>query len=660
MHYIEGLKRFRTLTGWRQFFRILTKGERILFFFFFFLALGSLIFLLINFYFGNTEIKPAQGGNFVEGVIGFPEYLNPIYAPLNAVDQDLTELLFSGLMKYNEKGEVIPDLAQCEIKEEGMVYECYLKENIFWSDGEKLTTDDVIFTIKIVQDPAYLSPLRANWLGVDVEKISDLAVRFKLKNPYPPFSEYLTLKILPKHIWQDIPAQSFKLSDYNLKPIGSGPYQFKELKRGESGNLISLTLISNPRYYGKIPNLSQVIFRFFEKERDLILAYQSKEIQGFSVLDPKLLKEFCCYFAFSLPRYFAIFFNPEKSKVLAEKEVREALNYGTNKKEILEKVLENQGKVVDSPILPEIYGFSQPNKIYQFDLAKAKEILDEAGFKENEEGKRIKTVKKELEFQFKGDLKTGSRGKEVEELQKCLAKDPEIYPAGEITGFFGNSTKEAVILFQEKYKKEILEPWGFEKGTGIVSKTTRDKLNEICFEKPVETLPLSFTLVTVDQPFLIKMANLLKEQWQALGAEVNIQTFDLPTTELETEIIKPRDYEALLFGQVLGLISDPYPFWHSLQKIDPGLNLALYENKEVDKLLEKGRKTQDLNERKKIYEEFQNLLIGDSPAIFLLNPDYIYFVSPEIKGIKEGLIADPSKRFSGIEEWYIKTRRVWK
>jgi peptide/nickel transport system substrate-binding protein len=469
---------------WRQFFKVLNKGEKFLFFLFFFLALGSLIFLLINFYFENTEIKPAQGGSFVEGVIGFPQYLNPIYAPLNAVDQDLSELLFSGLMKYNEKSEIVPDLAQCEIKdEEGKIYECYLKENVFWSDGQKLTADDVIFTTKIVQDPTALSPLRANWLEVEVEKISDLAVRFKLKNPYPPFLEYLTLKILPKHIWQDIPAQSLKLSDYNLKPVGTGPYQLKEIKKDGSGNLISLTLIPNQRYYGKTPHLSQITFRFFEKEKDLILAYQAKEIQGFSLFNPQnygLLNEICCHFNFSLPRYFAIFFNPEKSKVLAQKEVREALNYGTNKKEILEKVLEDQGKIVDSPILPEIYGFNQPDKIYQFDLAKAKEILDQAGFKEEENGKRIKTLKKELEFQFKTDLKTGSRGKEVEELQKCLAKDPEIYPTGEVTGFFGNSTKEAVIKFQEKYKKEILEPWGFEKGTGIVSKTTRDKLNEIC------------------------------------------------------------------------------------------------------------------------------------------------------------------------------------
>ncbi|MBZ9578351.1 peptidoglycan-binding protein [Patescibacteria group bacterium] len=662
-----GIKKWPSKNQWRQFLKVLSKKEKVLFFIFLSLALSSFIFLSANFYFKNTEIKPALGGIFVEGILvlsetDFPRFINPIYAPLRDIDQDLTEILFSGLMQYNEKGGIVPDLANCQIQEAGKTYECNLKKNIFWHDGNKLTADDVIFTIKIIQDPEYNSPLRINWLGVEIEKISDLGIRFKLKNPYSPFLENLTLKILPKHIWENISAANFRLSDYNLKPIGSGPYQFKELEKNESGSITSLTLIANPDYFGKKPNISKISFKFFEKEEDLIWAFQEKEIQGFSILDPEYYKflkenEFCNY-SLSLPRYFALFFNPEKSKVLAEKEVREALNYGTNKKEILEKVLANQGEIVDSPILPTIYDFSPPIKIYQFDLEKAKEILDRADFKEKEIGKREKTIKKEAEFQFKSDLKLNSQGKEVEELQKCLAKDPEIYPEGKVTGFFGNLTKEAVIRFQEKYAKDILEPWGFKKGTGLVRKTTRAKLNEICFEKPVEILPLSFSLVTVDQSFLIEIANLLKEQWQVLGAEIEIKTFDIST--LEREVIKPRDYESLLFGQVLGSIPDPFPFWHSLQKRNPGLNLALYENKAVDKLLEDGRKMQNFEERAKIYEEFQNILIADAPVVFLCNPNYLYFVSKEVKGIETKIIVDPSKRFSGIENWYIKTRRVWK
>ncbi len=664
------IKKWPSKNQWRQFLKILNKKEKILFFIFLFLALGSFIFLSANFYFKNTEIKPAVGGTYIEGVIcsdmiGFPRFINPIYAPLNDVDRDLTELLFSGLMKYNEEGGIVPDLAECKIKQEGKIYECYLKESIFWHDKERLTADDVIFTIKIIQEPEYKSPLRINWLEIEVEKISNLGIRFKLKEPYSPFLETLTLKILPKHVWENISAANFPLSDYNLQPIGSGPYLFKELKeelRGESTTITSLTLAANSYYFESEPNISQITFKFFEKEEDLIGAFRKKEIQGFSLSNLKHAKllagnDFHQY-SISLPRYFAVFLNPENSKVLAEKKVREALNYGTNKKEVLEKVLANQGEIVDSPILPEIYGFSAPTNIYSFDLEKAKELLDKAGFKETESGPREKIVKKELEFQFKRDLKSGSQGKEVEELQKCLAKDPEVYPEGKITGLFGNLTKKAVIKFQEKYAKEILEPWGFRKGTGMIGETTRAKLNEICFEKPIEILPLSFSLVTVDQPSLTEIADLLKEQWQVLGIEIKIETFDI--SNLEREIIKPRDYQSLLFGQVLGSIPDPFPFWHSSQKKDPGLNLALYENKVVDKLLEEGRKIQDFEEKTKVYEEFQNVLIADAPVVFLCNPNYLYFVSKEVKGINTKMIIDPSKRFSGITNWYIKTRRIWK
>ena len=109
----------------------------------------------------------------------------------------------------------------------------------------------------------------------------------------------------------------------------------------------------------------------------------------------------------------------------------------------------------------------------------------------------------------------------------------------------------------------------------------------------------------------------------------------------------------------MGLIPDPYPFWHSSQKRNPGLNLSLYNNKEVDKLLEEARQTLDERERLKKYQEFQEIMIEDVPVVFLYSPDYLYPVSKEIKGIDKGLVADPSKRFVGIEDWYIKTKIAW-
>ncbi len=652
---------------WWQFFKILTKKEKIVFFVFLFLFFGSSFFLAVNFYFENTEIKPAGGGQHIEGVVGSPRFINPAYAASD-VDRDLVELIYSGLMKYNEEGKIVPDLAkEYKILEDGKVYEFYLKEKLFWSDGKPLTADDVIFTIKTIQNPEIKSPLRVNWLGVEVEKISlpeGSALRFSLKDSSAVFLENCTLKIMPEHIWKDISPSNFLLTIQNLKPIGSGPFQLKNLNRNEEGQIISLDLIRNPKYFKEGPNLSQITFYFFKNEEDLIKSYQKGEIKGLTLVSLENLNLQNGYnlYSLSLPRYFAVFFNPEKSKALSEKEIRRALNYGVNKEEILKEILDGRGKVVESPILPEIYGFQSPTVSYEFNPEKAKEILKSAGFVESGPGgypgKLVKVIKKEPAFQLQSNLKLGSQGTEVKELQKCLARDPEIYPEGETTGYFGQKTKEAVIRFQEKYKKEILEPQGLEKGTGDVLKSTRTKLNEICFKSSEEVIPLELSLTTVNQPILKKVAELLKRQWETLRAKVEIKTVN--STNFTEEIIRPRDYEMLLFGEVLGAIPDPFPFWHSSQKKDPGLNLAIYENKKSDKLLEEVRESLDENLRMEKLEEFQDVLIGDAPAVFLYNPDYLYLVSKEIKGINTKIIVNPSKRFADIEDWYIKTKRAWK
>ncbi len=313
-------------------------------------------------------------------------------------------------------------------------------------------------------------------------------------------------------------------------------------------------------------------------------------------------------------------------------------------------------EIISSPILPEVFGFSEPKKLYSFNQQLAKNLLQEAGFIENEQGFRQKALKKTLAFQFKSDLREGSTGKEVETLQQCLAKDPEIYPEARITGEFGSQTKKAVILFQEKYSQDILQPFGLKEGTGLVSKATRDKLNQICFAPPAESLPLKFSLTTVNQPFLIQTANLLKEQWEKLGVEVEIKTFDAASSELK-DAIKTRNYESLLFGEILGAISDPFPFWHSTQKKDPGLNLAIYQNKSADNLLEDIRQSTDSAERKQKLEQFQDILNEDAPAVFLYNLDYIYFVAKETKGVNSGFITEPSGRFTDVENWYERTSR---
>ena len=653
---------------WARFFKspglILIGKEKIVFLVFLALFLASSILVLFGTYFKYTQALPAKGGAYSEGVVGQPRFINPIYAQASDVDRDLVELIFSGLMKYSRQGKIVPDLADSyEIKEDGKVYEVILKENIFWSDGTPLTANDVIFTIKTLQSSEYKSPVIVNWLGVNVEKISDKAVRFTMRNPYAPFLENLTQKIIPEHIWKDISPENFPLTLYNLRPVGSGLYKLKDIKQDKQRKILSLELTKNQKYFGKEPYLSRVSFRFYLQEHDLVKAYLRGEIDGFSLGSQSTLETTKRFnnlnqYSIYLPRYFAVFFNGEESSILANLNVRKALNLATNKDEIVSKVLSGQGKVVNSPALPDIYGFSQPAKTYQFDQESAQALLEVAGFTKNEAGRRVKATTKEAAFQFKSELRAGNQGKEIEELQRCLAKDQNVYPNGEITGYFGEKTKEAVIKFQEKYKKEILEPWGFETGTGVVARTTRDKLNTLCFPNSEQESSLKFSLTTVNQPVLVKVAELLAEQWAKIGVEVDIKTFEV--SQLEKEIIKPRNYEALLFGEVMSLTPDPFAFWHSSQVKDPGLNLALYQSREVDRLLETSRQTLDDSLRTEKLEQFQDLVIEAAPAVFLYNPSLTYFVSRDIKGIDVKMVPDPSKRFSEIENWYTKTKRVWK
>lgn len=636
-------KKWPAFWQWKRLFQVLSRKERIYFLLFFILSIVSIIFLFSSSYYKNTRIVAAQGGILIEGVLSKnqPRYINPVYANSD-IDRDLVELVFSGLMAYSKDMKIIPELARDypEIEEQGKVYKFYLRENLFWQDGTPLTADDVVFTIKTIQNPEFNSPYLANWVGVKVEKINDLTVKFTLQKPYAAFLENCTIKIMPKHILEMAGSESYALLD---QTIGSGKYKIKEIKRNNLGQVQNLALERNNFYFGKKPYIEEIKFVFFENIKDLVKAAKRDNITSLNLSYKEEIDNWQEN-ELSSPRYFSVFFNQNNSKVLAQDEVRIALSYATNKVEISEKI-------VNSPILPDFYGFNQPSEPYKFNLQKAKEILEKEGFKdENGDGVLEKFVEKELAFSFKSRLSTGSRGKEVTELQKCLE--------GRATGYFGSETKQLVIGFQEKYAQDILEPVDLTKGTGTVGPGTRAKLNEICFGDPNEVLELRITLITVEQDQMIKIANILKKQWKEIGVDLQVQTHS--PFDLEQDFIKPRNYEALLFGEVLGAIPDPFPFWHSSAAKDPGLNLALYENKLADELLEENRKLSEPEQRKEKLEEFQEIIVKNIPAIFLYSPDYYYFTSPDIKGISSKKLIDPSKRFSDIENWYIKTKRILK
>ncbi len=188
----------------------------------------------------------------------------------------------------------------------------------------------------------------------------------------------------------------------------------------------------------------------------------------------------------------------------------------------------------------------------------------------------------------------------------------------------------------------------------------KDSDNDGIREKVIETgqnpVPLQFTLFTVDQNELTSAAKIIEENWKKAGIKIEVKT--LPPQNLLQGVIKERQYDMLLFGESLMIIPEPYSFWHSSQIKYPGLNLSLYKNKDVDKLLDSERKEMDPQKRIEILQSIQQKIIEDIPAIFLYSPDYLYAIRKNLKGVNTKYIIDPSKRFTDIENWYLKEKRV--
>ncbi|MEA2112396.1 MAG: ABC transporter substrate-binding protein [Patescibacteria group bacterium] len=197
--------------------------------------------------------------------------------------------------------------------------------------------------------------------------------------------------------------------------------------------------------------------------------------------------------------------------------------------------------------------------------------------------------------------------------------------------------------------REILRGngWEMNEEEGVWEKVT----------KKTTTL-LTFSISTANTPELKAIANLLKTKWEEMGAKVNLKIFE--TGDLNQNVIRPRKYDSLLFGEVIGRDMDLFAFWHSSQRNDPGLNIAMYANITTDSLLEEIRVTTSEESKKEKFQSFQEEIANDKPAVFLYSPKFIYIVPKEIKNIWINQITIPSERFLDISEWYIRTDKVWK
>ncbi len=496
----------------------------------------------------HSVFVPVAGGSYHEGFVGQPIALNPVTSD-NPIDQEIGALLFTHL------GNLMNGY---EVSDDGREYTLKLKENLKWSNGESLTSDDVIFTIKTIQNPDAYSPLQKSWQGVAVERVSQLQIKLTLLSPYVFFVDNFTsLPVIPKHIFGSIPVQNFRLSGYNLEPVGSGPYRFEKFTKRKDGFITQYRFTVNDNFIGEKPYIQNFYFDFFQNVDDLERALTKHDINAFGTsapLSPNIsdMKGLVIQ-KIPAPNYYAIFFNQNSNPLLRDDSLREALIAAVDQNSLVKNALGGNG-------IP-VFG---PHLVFE-----------------------------------NGSIESG---------------DPT---------FNADRARVLISAFKAKNKNERIE----------------------------------IALSVPDAPFLKSAAEYVRNSWIEVGVDdVTLRVFN--SSDPTDSTVKSRDYETLLFGNVLENPEDLFPFWHSSQRAYPGFNLALYSNQKVDTAIETARQSGIESRRNAQVVQETSLITANAPALFLFSLPYTYVHTPSLKGFAPETLGIPADRFNDANGWYVAEVRV--
>ena len=333
--------------------------------------------------------QPASGGIYTEALVGSFGRLNPLLDLNNPADRDIDRLIFSGLIRFDSRGVPQADLAESwGVSADGTIYNFTIRPNAVWQDGTPITSDDVLFTINLLrtQYSAYSADVRSLWDDVEITRLDDKNIKFTLKEPFVPFLDYLTFGILPKHKLETISADQLASTEFDMTPVGSGPFKFDHLNV-DNGQITGVVLTVSTNYYGQIPFVQQIVFRYYQDASAALAAYQQGDVLGLSQIPANMVATTCaeptlsCYSS-RLPKMTLVLFNLGDNDVpfLQDKIVRRALMAGLNRQWMVDNLLLGQAVVADSPILPQTWAYYDGVEHIGFDTDSAVSQLKTAGY----------------------------------------------------------------------------------------------------------------------------------------------------------------------------------------------------------------------------------------------------------------------------------------
>ena len=339
---------------------------------------------------------PAEGTTYTEGVVGAVDNLNPIFASTPA-EKAVSRLLFASLFYEDERSTPQPELVDhYTLDNTGKVYTMTLRSDARWQDGVPITAKDVVYTFAAIKDADAHSQLYSSWRNITVEQLDDYNVRFTLPAPYTPFLHALSIGILPEHMLGKVRNSELRSHSFSRNPtVGSGPFTFQDVRTmGDSKNAQSIVRMdANQDYFLGAPKLAHFQLHAYSNRDDLANAFRTQEVAAISDESNQQLEDLNNQknaVRTDSPLYNAVYaFLQMDSPLLKDPKVRNALELATDQPALLSQ-LHNRVQPVTGPLLAGQLGYDPGLQQSPTDIEQAKKLLDEAGWKLDASGHRMK------------------------------------------------------------------------------------------------------------------------------------------------------------------------------------------------------------------------------------------------------------------------------
>ncbi|MGW4573610.1 ABC transporter substrate-binding protein [Streptomyces tendae] len=332
---------------------------------------------------GGKDDDAGAAESVVIGVASEPDTLSPLLG----YGKDGNSKIFDGLLARDTDLKLKPALATAlpKVTDDGRTYTYTLRDGVKFSDGEPLTARDVVYTYRTVLDEKTNNTARSELDAVEgVRASGDDTVVFTLKYPYAPFAARTVLPIVPEHV---AGKQDPNTGDFNTEPVGTGPYVLTDWSKGEK-----LAFKANPHYWGGKPAVKSFTMAIVPDDNVRATRLRSGDLDG-AVLPPNLAATFQkddgrrTYRARSYD--FRAVTLPTSGKVTGDRAIRRALDAAVDRQAMVDKILDGAGRPAYGP-LPVDDPWYESGIERPHDLAGAKRILDEAGWKTGSGGIRAK------------------------------------------------------------------------------------------------------------------------------------------------------------------------------------------------------------------------------------------------------------------------------